>query len=109
MEIEKSLSYLRAEKKVETLKGFYGHLSAYIIVNIVLILISANVFGKGEADFSGWGIYATALFWGIGLVAHSIYVFFETYVRNNFLKRWEEKKIKQFLEEDVENGKRNQR
>lgn len=100
MEIRKSLNYLRAEKKVETLKGFYGHLTAYIIVNIGIILVSANVFGKGEIDFSGWGTYATALFWGIGLISHAIYVFFEIHVKNNFLKRWEEKKIKQFLEED---------
>lgn len=100
METEKSLNYLRAEKKVETLKGFYGHLTAYIIVNVGIILVSANVFGKGEIDFSGWEIYVTPIFWGIGLVSHGIYVFFELYVKNNYLRRWEEKKINQFLEDD---------
>lgn len=100
METKKSLNYLRAKKKVETLKGFYSHLTAYIIVNTGIILVSANVFGEGETDFSRWEIYFTAFFWGIGLVSHAIYVFFVLYVKNNFLKRWEEKKIKQFLEED---------
>ena len=99
METKKSLSYLRAEKKVEMLKGFYGHLASYIIVNIGIVLVSSNVFGKGGTDFSRWGIYAVPFFWGIGLASHAIYVFFQLYVKNNFFKSWEERKIKQFLEE----------
>lgn len=101
MEPNKKLAYLRAKKKVETLKGFYSHLAAYIIVNTVLILISAGVFSSGKADFSDWGNYATAFFWGIGLVCHAIYVFFVFNVKSNVLKSWEEKKIQQFLEEDL--------
>ena len=100
METKKSLNYLRAKKKVETLKGFYSHLAAYIIINTSIILVLANVFGKGETDFSDWGIYFTSFFWGFGLVSHGIYVLFVFYFRNNLLKRWEEKKIKKFLEED---------
>ena len=100
METKKSLKYFRAKKKVEALKGFYGHLAVYLIINTVIILVSANVFEKEETDFSRWTIYITPLFWGIGLVSHAIHVFFQLYVKNNFLKRWEEKKMKQFLEED---------
>lgn len=100
MEPKKSLKYLRAKKKVETLKGFYGHLAVYLIINTGIILVLANVFGKGETDFSRLTIYIPSGFWGIGLISHAIYVFFALYVKNNFIKRWEEKKIKQFLEED---------
>lgn len=100
METKKSLTYLRAKKKVEMLKGFYSHLAVYIIVNLVIILISANVFNGKEINFANWGNYVTAFFWGFGIVSHAIYVFFVMNVQNNFLKRWEEKKIKQFLEED---------
>ncbi len=100
METKKSLTYLKAKKKVETLKGFYSHLAVYIIVNVVIILVSANVFNNKEIDFSDWRNYTTAFFWGIGLISHGIYVFFVLNVQNNFLKRWEDKKIKQFLEED---------
>lgn len=100
METKKSLTYLRAKKKVEMLKGFYGHLAVYIIVNTVIILVSANVFNNKEIDFTDWGNYVTAFFWGFGIVSHALYVFFVMNVENNFLKRWEEKKIKQFLEED---------
>ncbi|SRR5690554_4636071 len=101
METRKSLAYLRARKKVEMLKGFYSHLVVYIIVNVALILFSANVFNRKEIDFSDWTNYVTAIFWGFGIVSHGLYVFFVLKVKNNFLKRWEEKKMKQFLEEDL--------
>ncbi|MDN3724081.1 2TM domain-containing protein [Aequorivita sp. SDUM287046] len=101
METKKSLNYLRAKKKVEALKGFYSHLAVYIIVNTTIILISANVFDSGEVDFADWSNYVTPFFWGFGLISHGLYVFFVVKVRNNFLKQWEERKIKQFLEEDL--------
>lgn len=101
METKKSLAYLSAKKKMETLKGFYSHLTVYIIINTAIVLVSANAFDTSESDFSRWGIYVTPIFWGIGLVAHAIYVCFVLYFKINFMKRWEEKKIKQFLEEDL--------
>jgi hypothetical protein len=101
METNKNLNYLRAKKKVETLKGFYGHLTVYLIINTAMLLVQANVFNSEKVDFTDLGIYVTAFFWGIGIVSHALYVFFVLNVQNNFLKRWEEKKMKQFLEEDL--------
>lgn len=100
MEHKRDIAYLRAKKKVETLKGFYSHLAVYILVNTILIFISAGVFSPGKADFTDWGIYATAFFWGIGLVCHALYIFFVFHIKINFLKSWEEKKMQQFMEED---------
>lgn len=100
METEKSLAYLKAQKKVEILKGFYSHLVVYIIINTALILVSANVFNDKPVNFASWGNYVTAFFWGIGLLSHAIYVFFVIKVENNFLKRWEEKKINEILEDE---------
>ena len=101
METKKSLAYLRAKKKVETLKGFYSHLVVFILINTGIILVFANVFSNKPLNFADWGNYATTFFWGIGLVSHAIYVFFVLNFKNNFLKTWEEKKIKEFLEKDV--------
>ena len=100
METKKNLAYLRAKKKVETLKGFYNHLIAYVLINIVIILINANVFNNKPIDFTQWTNYLTAFFWGFGLLYHAIHVFFLINFKNNFLKRWEEKKMKEFLEND---------
>ena len=99
MEEQKSLKYLRAKKKVETLKGFYGHLTAYILVNAFLILLQAGMF-KGRLSFGDWEIYATAVFWGIGLLAHALYVFVYFFFRNNRIKKWEERKIQEILDKD---------
>jgi len=100
METKRNLAYFRAKKKVETLKGFYSHFAVYVIVNIAIIFVSANVFNDKAINFADWSNYITSFFWGIGLVSHALYVFFVMNVDNNFLKRWEEKKIKQFLDED---------
>src|SRR5690606_5013274 len=100
METKKSLSYLRAMKKIETLKGFYSHLAVYCIVNVVILLRAANVFNDEKIDFADWSNYIIAFLWGFGLVTHALYAFFVMKGGNNFLKRWEEKKIRQFLDED---------
>ena len=101
METKKSSAYLRAKKKLEILKGFYSHLVFFILVNTGIILVSANVFNDNPIHFGEWSNYVTAFFWGIGLVSHAIYVFFVMHFENNFLKRWEEKKIKELLEKDM--------
>ena len=87
-------AYLRAKKKVDAIVGFYWHLAVYIVVNIFLIiLIGVN------AGFSGFGPYATAVFWGIGLVFHFLGVFGPNFLFN---KEWENKKIQEFMEKDKE-------
>ena len=96
----KSEAYLKAKRKVEILKDFYNHLVVYIIINSVIILVLSNTFGNGTPDFLKWENYVTTFFWGIGLVSHAVYVLFTLYGRNRFLKRWEEKKIKQFMDEE---------
>ena len=36
---EKEEAYLRAQKKVKAIVGFYWHLASYVIVNIFLIIL----------------------------------------------------------------------
>lgn len=98
METKKSLAYLKAKRKIEVLKGFYGHLTVYIIINSILILFNSNVFSKGTIDFSDWGNYFTAIMWGIGLFFHFLYVLVYFNFNSNFIKRWEDRKIQEFLD-----------
>ena len=51
METNKRRKYLKARTKVETLKGFYGHLAVYIILNTIMILFNANVFKGRPSTF----------------------------------------------------------
>ena len=92
IDYRKEEAYLRAKKRVESIIGFYWHLASYIVVNVFLILLIGF-----NAGFSGFGPYATAFFWGIGLFFHFIGVF----GFNFFLgKNWEQRKLEEFMREE---------
>ena len=88
--------YERARKRVEQEKGFYGHLTAYVIINIALLIMNLDlkfVF----VDQLRWHILATPLLWGIGLLIHGLVVFGKGF---KLFKNWEEKKIKELMDKD---------
>jgi len=62
--------YKEARKRVEEKKGFFIHLSVYIIVNIMLVIIWAFPAGGGYP----WFLFALGG-WGIGLILHFLGVF----------------------------------
>lgn len=90
----KEEAYLRAKKRVEAMVGFYWHLASYVAVNIFLILLIGL---NSDTGFSGFGPYATAAFWGIGLFFHFIGVFGFNFA---FGKDWEQRKIDEYMEKE---------
>ena len=87
--------YELAYKRVKRIKGFYVHALVYILVNAFIIVANNKL--SDNPGFWGWETFSTAIFWGIGLVAHGLSVF----GRNLFFGAdWEEKKIKEFMEKD---------
>lgn len=92
----KEEAYLRAQKKVKSLMGFYWHLASYVIVNLFIIILIVSNGGK----LFSFGTFATAIFWGIGLFFHFLGVFGPDFL---FGKNWEERKIKKFMEKDRQN------
>lgn len=89
--------YEIAAKRVKRIKGFYVHLIVYILVNI--FIIAGNFINNSNKDpfFWNWQTFSTALFWGIGLVAHGLSVFGKNLF---FSSNWEEKKIQEFMDKD---------
>lgn len=83
--------YYEARKRVEEIKGFYGNLIAYIVVNIGLMVI--NLLTSPEYLWFFWPM----LGWGIGVLFHGMKVF--NYMPF-FGKEWEEKKIKEFMDKE---------
>jgi hypothetical protein len=84
----------RARKKVKSIKGFYKHLTVYIIINAALIILKAVQLEPDEPFFH-WGTFSTAFFWGIGLLFHGFGVF----GTDMFLgSGWEERKIKEYMD-----------
>lgn len=93
---ENDIRYQRAIKEVERLRGFYGHLFAYITVNLLIVWYNYTNLKPGESYFQFKNFF-TATFWGIGLIAHAFVVYFP---KINFVKRWEEKKIQEFMDKN---------
>ena len=95
--------YLRAKKKVESIKGFYWHLASYLCVNIFITgskMISDLSEGKTFSEaFFEFGTFAIWIFWGIGIFFHAFGVFGKDIA---FAKEWEDRKMKQFLAEEKE-------
>lgn len=62
-------AYKKAKERVEAKFGFYIHLSVYVAVNLLLIIINLSTPSEGL-----WFIYPL-LGWGIGLIFHALNVF----------------------------------
>jgi hypothetical protein len=83
--------YQKAQKRVKDIKGFYTHLTIYCLIIPTLIFINL----KFEPHFH-W-FWFSLLGWGVGLFSHWFRVFgFKVF---GFGQNWEEKKIKQIMEE----------
>jgi hypothetical protein len=82
--------YLRAKKRVQEIKGFFGNLLIYCLVIPVLAYINWR-----GTDFP-WVIFP-ALGWGFGLLMHG----FKVFGYNLILGRdWEQRKIREYMSDD---------
>ena len=87
----------RARKRVEEIKGFYIHLTVYIVINTFIVLnIMVHSHAEGEPVLQ-WPTLITPFFWGIGLAFHAFHVFG---FGSLFGKKWEDRMIRKFMEED---------
>lgn len=97
-EFKKEEAYIRAQKRLKELKGFYAHAFWYVVVNIFIVVIIAT---NSSGSIWHFGTFSTPLFWGIGLVFHALGVFGKNLF---FSKSWEERKLQEFM--DKENNER---
>ena len=87
--------YREARKRVEAKKGFFVHLTVYIIVNIMLVLIWAFPAGGGFP----WFVFPLGG-WGIGILFH----FLEAFVFSRQTD-WERKAIEKEVERLKKGGR----
>lgn len=82
--------YKKAEARVQELKGFYSHLTTFILVISGLAIL--NWFTSPD----NWWIIWPILGWGIfGIGSHALNTFGSNVM---FGKEWEERKIKEEME-----------
>ncbi|MGB0891405.1 MAG: 2TM domain-containing protein [Flavobacteriaceae bacterium] len=101
MEINNSEKYIRAQKRVEEIKQFYKHLMVYLVINFFFIgrRIYKDVVYRDDTliealfDMSNYRFF---FWWGVILVLHGLKVFG---TQNLFSKDWEDRKIKEYMNE----------
>lgn len=109
----RNIKYELARKRVKNIKDFYGHLTAYLVVNVFLLLMRGNVLHFLEMKIEGLevGFYEwfnlnmllTPAIWGLALAAHALYVF---QFKIDFFKKWETNQIRKYMaQEEKEAGK----
>nr|WP_299338246.1 2TM domain-containing protein [Allomuricauda sp.] len=95
--LDKETRYIRAKERVVELKKFYANLTSYVLVISVLALINYLT-----NDFRYMWFLWAAFGWGIGIFFHAV----GTFNLNPFFgKGWEERKIKQIMEEEEKTKK----
>lgn len=85
-----SQKYIRAKKRVDDLKGFYGNLTSYCVVIPFLIFINYKTYW----DFQ-W-FWFPLFGWGLGLTIHAFTLF-------GYGQDWEDRKIREFMEKENKN------
>ncbi|WP_232304833.1 2TM domain-containing protein [Maribacter thermophilus] len=96
----KNVKLERAKKRLKELKGFYFHLTIYIVVNV--FITTSTIVGRVNdgaeiMDVLDFGSFAIWVFWGIGLFFHGMKVFSYNPI---FSKEWEERQIQKYIEKD---------
>ena len=79
----------RAKRRVAALKGFYIHLSVFVLVIVGLTIIN-------YLTGSRWWVLWVLLGWGIGVLAHGLAVSTRT---SGAIADWEERKTRQFMQD----------
>jgi len=96
-DIENQKKYEYAKKRVNDERGFYTHLTFYIVINLVILFVNTSFESQGFKNWLQWHLYITPLLWGIGLFFHGLKVF-----KNNFIfgYDWEHRKIRELMDKD---------
>ncbi|SHH40233.1 2TM domain-containing protein [Winogradskyella jejuensis] len=103
---ESHLKLQRAKRKIERLKGFYRHLMIFTIINLVIIWLRVNDNLDSWDSFITelWSLHTLSTFivWGAILCVHAFSVFL---LPNLLGYDWEERKIEQFMQEELNKKK----
>ncbi|MBL7472607.1 2TM domain-containing protein [Robertkochia sediminum] len=97
-DMDKDNRLLRAQERVQELRKFYTGIVTYLFV--VGILAGLNYYTN---EFRNPWFLWVAGFWGLGILFQAAKLFGFNLL---FGKKWEERKIQEFMEEERRNGDR---
>ena len=97
-----SNSYQKAQKRVEEEKGFYRHLTVYLIINVIISLFIVSQRDNFYDKYMIWNLISTPVIWGVFLFFHWVTAFkkFKKVTGLSGIKKWEEQKIKELMNDE---------
>ncbi|WP_158596930.1 2TM domain-containing protein [Aquimarina sp. BL5] len=108
-DFDKRKAYRKAKKRVKEERSFYGHATVFFVMNIIIFIFKIKVGDYVNSEdynnFLTWNLISTPLLWGLGLLGHGLWTFREKngleklLNQTIFSRKWEDKKIKEFMEE----------
>ncbi|MGI9612938.1 MAG: 2TM domain-containing protein [Acidimicrobiales bacterium] len=86
-------AWIRAKQRARSQREFYGHLSVYVLVSALLVVIDVAG-GSGASTFLGldWAFWPIGG-WGIAVLLHAVRVFGPS-------SNWEERKAAQLYQQE---------
>lgn len=93
--------YFKAKKKLHNIKMFYIHLAGYIVV-VALLLFNIYILEESNpyTEFFMWFNSIMIVAWTIFIILHGRWALKG---KTFFNKNWEEKKLKEFLDNENKN------
>lgn len=98
-------SLIKAKKRLKKLKDFYGHLGAFLFVNIPLL--GGYVYYRDSLDLGNdpntmywldWNMFLVPVVWGVVLLFQAAGTF-------GWIRKWEERQVAKLMErEEKENS-----
>ena len=98
-------TYETAKKRVGAIKGFYAHLTLFILVSVLILASKGTILEvmtekNHEVDpnfvaWLDWNFIAVILIWGTVILIQGLVVF-----GRPLIKKWEKRKIEAYLEKD---------
>ncbi|WP_224484516.1 2TM domain-containing protein [Robertkochia aurantiaca] len=95
-----NLRYEQAKKRVEELKGYYWHLGVFIVVQSFLF-VNTFILELYEMHVGNWIFFGSFFGWGVAILIHTWQIFG---LQLLFGKDWEERKIKEIMKREEEQG-----
>ena len=86
--------YIKAKKKVKDIKDFYIHLTVFLVVVTIIVLINVISYSTGRSDYGDWNFWFLFPFgfWGFAVLMHGLRTF--VFGRES---SWEKRKIKEVM------------
>jgi hypothetical protein len=101
MKYTENQKYKEGQAQVEAIKNFFAHIIIFIAANILYAVFLSGAIDDGYISqyIPKNALLLNVLIWGTALGIHGLYVFKRGLLKD-WYKKWENKKISHYMEDD---------